>query len=189
MATAHPRTCPHLDHHCPPPVRRPSSKRSRNDGPVGPRTGICGQHARETHRGGQPAEPPGSAPPTAAGSPTSRISCSAGGTAGHSSLEQESRPVRAVLRRAGERLDPPQPRGRSGLRRAAGSTRLGEPGETSRSSPTTLNDISTHDARRMNANADIALPHRRRLERTARPDRERRGTTRTTTLLTLVHGR
>ena len=38
------------------------------------------------------AEPPGSAPPSTAGSPTSRISCSAGGTAGNSSLEQEIRP-------------------------------------------------------------------------------------------------
>ena len=48
----------HPDHDCPPLVRRPSSKRSRNDGPVGPRTGICGQHARETRRCGQPCGTP-----------------------------------------------------------------------------------------------------------------------------------
>ena len=73
------------------------------------KTGTCGQHARETRRCGQPAEPPGSAPPSTAGSPTSRISCSAGGTAGHSSSSRRSEPVPGPPFGApGERLSHPQ---------------------------------------------------------------------------------
>ena len=57
---------------------------------------------------------PGSARPLAAGSPTSRISCSAGGTAGNS-REQLTRagkcdPSGPPFKRPGERLDPPQRR-------------------------------------------------------------------------------
>jgi hypothetical protein len=98
----------HPVHGCPPLVHRPSSKRSRNDGHIGPRTGICGQHARETRRCGQRADPPGSAPPSRAGSPTSRISCSAEGTAEHSSSEHEIRPSGPTFARSGERLGPPR---------------------------------------------------------------------------------
>ncbi len=71
-------------HRGPPLVCCTSSKRSRNDRPVEPRIGICGQHARETRRCGQRAEPPGSAALPTAGSTTSRISCSAGSAAGNS---------------------------------------------------------------------------------------------------------
>jgi hypothetical protein len=115
----------------PPLARCPSSKRSRNRRTIGPITGICGQHARETRRCGQQAEPPGSAARPTTGSPTSRISCSAGGTAGNSSPEQEIRPFGPFCAWPGGTTRSTRATGRIGSRRGAGSTRFGEPGELS----------------------------------------------------------
>jgi hypothetical protein len=101
MATAHP-------HPCPAPTSaalRSSLARARSAPGTTGRRGRERESVDNTRRKraavDNPRNPPVPHHPFEAGSPTSRISCSAGSTAGHSSLEQGIRPVEAALQSAG----------------------------------------------------------------------------------------